>query len=72
MDILVDDIMRYESLAELDEMMALDTLIHGDKVENTGKVIELVEAYQYHGSVCLRCTGVSRNGSFGGYWEMSS
>ena len=51
MDILVDDIMRYESLAEMDEMMALDTLIHGDKVENIGNVIELVEAYQYHGSV---------------------
>ena len=43
MDILVDDIMRYESLAEMDEMMALDTLIHGDKVENTGNVVELVE-----------------------------
>ena len=42
-DILVDDIMGYESLAEMDEMMALDTLIHGDKNENTGNVVELVE-----------------------------
>ncbi|CAG2238265.1 unnamed protein product [Mytilus edulis] len=43
MDILVDDIMRYESLAEMDEMMVLDALIHGDKVENTDNVVELVE-----------------------------
>jgi hypothetical protein len=43
MDMVVDDIIRYESLAEMDEMMALDTLIHCDKVENTGSVVELVE-----------------------------
>ena len=43
MDILVDDIMEYESLAEIDEIMAFDTLIHGDKNENTGNVVELAE-----------------------------
>lgn len=47
MDILVDDIMRYESLAEMEEIMALDTLFHADEVENTatatGNVLELLE-----------------------------
>ncbi|CAC5372922.1 unnamed protein product [Mytilus coruscus] len=43
MDILVDDIMRFESLAEMDEMMVLDALIHGDKFKNTDNVVELEE-----------------------------
>ena len=61
MDILVDDIMRYESLVEMDEMISLDTLIHGDKVENPGSVVELVLVTPI--SIYLPFAGVSPNGT---------
>lgn len=61
MDILVDDIMRYESLVEMDEMISLDTLIHGDKVENPGSVVKLVLVTPI--SIYLPFAGVSPNGT---------